>query len=101
MNNSRFQSLTARFTPHNLRTSFRRSLSSSSSSSSMTSSRASVRDSSPTSSPVSSSVNSIVFAHKSSTLEMHGGDADERPPHILEPRPAATFCSLEERMMSF
>ncbi|KAG7292291.1 hypothetical protein NEMBOFW57_002326 [Staphylotrichum longicolle] len=96
MQSSRFQSITARFSPHNLRTSFRRSMSSSS-----TSSRASSTDrasfASETSSPVST-INSIVFRRKSE-LERH--DEDERAPHILEPRPAATFCSLEERMMSF
>ncbi|KAK4040527.1 hypothetical protein C8A01DRAFT_35474 [Parachaetomium inaequale] len=96
MQTSRFQSITARFSPHNLRTSFRRSMSSSS-----TSSRASSTDrasfASQASSPVST-INSIVFRQKTG-LESH--DEDERPPHILEPRPAATFCSLEERMLSF
>ncbi|KAK4158204.1 hypothetical protein C8A00DRAFT_11060 [Chaetomidium leptoderma] len=98
MQTSRFQSITARFSPHNIRTSFRRSMSSSS-----TSSRASSTDrasfASQTSSPVSTS-NSAGFRHqKSSMHEPH--DEAERPPHILEPRPASTFCSLEERMMSF
>jgi len=42
-----------------------------------------------------------VLRQKAGGLEDHHHDEDERPPHILEPRPAATFCSLEERMMSF
>ncbi|AEO65759.1 57a77093-4475-4a26-9b76-4dee7e768bcd [Thermothielavioides terrestris] len=100
MQTSRFQAITARFSPHNLRTSFRRSLSTSSTSSSA-SSRASSTDrgltASQASSPVST-INSIVFRQKS-LLELH--DEEEHPTHILEPRPAATFCSLEERMMSF
>jgi hypothetical protein len=62
--------------------------------------------SSLSSSPVSSinggGGNGSVFSRKSSSLlESAPQDEAERPPHILEPRPAATFCSLEERMMSF
>lgn len=30
-----------------------------------------------------------------------GDVGDARLPHILEPRPAPTFCSLEQRMLSF
>ncbi len=99
MQSSRFHSITARFSPHNLRTSFRRSMSSSSSSSSSASSRASSTDrgSFVSQSPVNT-INSIVSRQKS---ELEHFDEDERTPHILEPRPAATFCSLEERMMSF
>ncbi|GAB1311218.1 hypothetical protein MFIFM68171_01428 [Madurella fahalii] len=94
MHSSRFQSITARFSPHNLRTSFRRSSSASSRASSR-SDRGSFT--SQTSSPVST-INSIVFRQKS----MLESDDDDRSLHsILEPRPAATFCSLEERMSSF
>ncbi|KAK4239465.1 hypothetical protein C8A03DRAFT_42944 [Achaetomium macrosporum] len=96
MQSSRFQSIAARFSPQNLRTSFRRS-----STSSTASSRASSTDrasyTSQTSSPVST-INSIVFRQKSM---LESGDEEERPPHILEPRPAATFSSFEERIMSF
>ncbi|KAK3906211.1 hypothetical protein C8A05DRAFT_12048 [Staphylotrichum tortipilum] len=96
MHTSRFQSITSRFSPHNLRTSFRRSMSSSSTSSS------SSRDSSTTrGSWASSRAGSSAAAVNSIVLRQKPHDEDERPPHILEPRPAATFCSLEERMMSF
>ncbi|KAL2199708.1 hypothetical protein P885DRAFT_29391 [Corynascus similis CBS 632.67] len=101
MQTSRFQSITARFSPHNLRSSFRRSSTSSSSTSS--SSRASSADrasfaSLASSSPAASIINSIVLRRKS---ELELCDETERPPHILEPMPVAHFCSLEERMMSF
>ncbi|KAK4245652.1 hypothetical protein C7999DRAFT_16183 [Corynascus novoguineensis] len=100
MQTSRFQSITARFSPHNLRSSFRRS---STSSSSTSSSRASSADrasfaSLTSSSPAASVINSIVLRRKS---ELELCDETERPPHILEPMPVAHFCSLEERMMSF
>ncbi|KAK4192635.1 hypothetical protein QBC35DRAFT_197324 [Podospora australis] len=93
MHSSRFQSITARFSPHNLRTSFRRS------SSASTSSRASSGRSSfvsQASSPVDT-INTIVFRQKSS-MDLGGDEKDE---FVLEPRPAATFCSLEARMSSF
>jgi hypothetical protein len=60
--------------------------------------------SSLSSSPVSSidgGAGSLFSRKSSSLLESAPQDEAERPPHILEPRPAATFCSLEERMMSF
>lgn len=98
MHSPRFQSITARFSPHNLRTSFE-SFRRSSSASSRASSR-SDRGSftSQASSPVST-INSIVFRQKSM---LESDDGDDRSLHsILEPRPAATFSSLEERMLSF
>ncbi|KXX81684.1 hypothetical protein MMYC01_201013 [Madurella mycetomatis] len=95
MHSSRFQSITARFSPNNLRTSFRRSSSASSRASSR-SDRGSFT--SQASSPVST-INSIVFRQKS-MLESDEDD-DRSLRSILEPRPAATFCSLEERMSSF
>lgn len=94
MQSPRFQSIAARFSPHNLRTSFRRS----SSASSRASSSDRMSMASQTSSPVST-INSIVFRQKS-MLESDD-EGDEKSLHILEPRPAATFCSLEERMLSF
>lgn len=99
MQNSRFQSITSRFSPHNLRTSFRRSMSSSSSRSSSMD-RGSLASSHTSGSPVGTIGGGGVFSRKSSSL-LEPQDEAERPPHILEPRPAATFCSLEERMMSF
>ncbi|KAK4659760.1 hypothetical protein QC762_113918 [Podospora pseudocomata] len=89
---SRFQIIAARFSPHKLRTSFRRS------SSASTSSRASsdrMSFTSQASSPVET-INSIVLRQKSFDL-----DGDEKDLSVLEPRPAATFCSLEARMSSF
>ncbi|KAK4459372.1 hypothetical protein QBC42DRAFT_289653 [Cladorrhinum samala] len=91
MHSSRFHSITARFSTHRLRTSFRRS---SSASSHASSDRASFT--SQASSPVET-INSIVFRAKAS---FEFGD-DEKDPFVLEPRPAATFCSLEARMSSF
>ncbi|KAK4197475.1 hypothetical protein QBC40DRAFT_142149, partial [Triangularia verruculosa] len=87
---SRFQTIAARFSPHKIRTSFRRS------SSASTSSRASsdrMSFTSQASSPVET-INSIVLRQKSF-------DLDEKDLFVLEPRPAATFCSLEARMSSF
>ena len=97
MQSSRFHSITARFSPHNLRTSFRRSMSSSSSSSASSRASSTDRGSFVSQSPVNT-INSIVLRQKSGLEHF---DEDERTPHILEPRPAATFCSLEERMLSF
>ncbi|KAK4165819.1 hypothetical protein QBC43DRAFT_29140 [Cladorrhinum sp. PSN259] len=91
MHSSRFHSITSRFSNYSIRTSFRRSLSSSSRTSS---DRASFT--SQASSPVDT-INSIVFRQKAS---FDLGD-DEKDPFVLEPRPAATFCSLEARMSSF
>ncbi|KAM7197633.1 hypothetical protein V8F20_006523 [Naviculisporaceae sp. PSN 640] len=95
MQTSRFQSITARFSRHSLRTSFRRSSSASLTSSRASSDRGSFH--SQASSPVST-INSIVFRQKSMM------DLDEEPCkelNILEPRPSTHFCSLEERMSSF
>ncbi|KAK3330312.1 hypothetical protein B0H66DRAFT_56680 [Apodospora peruviana] len=92
MQTTRFQSITARFSRHSLRTSFRRSSSASSRASSDRNSFLS-----QASSPVST-INSIVFHQKSMM------DLDEEPCkelNILEPRPSVRFCSLEERMSSF
>jgi hypothetical protein len=94
MQSSRFHSIAARFNPHNLRTSFRRS-------SSSASSRASTdRDSfiSSAGSPVST-INSIIF-HQKSMMNLED-EAERKELNILEPRPALYFCSLEERMGSF
>ncbi|KAK5651760.1 hypothetical protein OQA88_11722 [Cercophora sp. LCS_1] len=94
MQSSRFHSIAARFSPHKIRTSFRRS-------SSSASSRASTdRDSfiSNASSPVST-INSIIFRQKS--LMNLEDEEERRELNILEPRPALYFSSLEERMGSF
>ncbi|KAK4449406.1 hypothetical protein QBC34DRAFT_380220 [Podospora aff. communis PSN243] len=95
MQPSRFHTIRARFSPHNIRTSFRRSSSASSRASTSTD-----RDSfiSTASSPVST-INSIIFRQKSM---MNLDDEEERRElNILEPRPELAFCSLEERMGSF
>ncbi len=96
MQNSRFQALTARFSPYNLRTSFRRSASTSSKGT------ASNRNSysSANMSPVST-INSIIF-RQPSIVDMEeerksfGSGLD-----ILEPRPLVYWGGLEERMGSF
>lgn len=96
MPSTRFHAIAARFSPHNIRTSFRRS--------SSTSSRASSdRDSfmSQSSSPVST-INSIILRKRSMLVEPEYDDVVEcKEFNILEPRPATYFCSLEERMGSF
>lgn len=115
-----FQSITSRFSPQSIRTSFRRSVSGSSVSSTGSSSRASSterriastssgsdRDESP-----AATINRIVMRRKTGFESIHSEDGEsvtvteeedeaERPPHILEPRPEAMFCSMEARMMSF
>ncbi|KAK1828229.1 hypothetical protein QBC39DRAFT_374905 [Podospora conica] len=99
MPSTRFHAIASRFSPHNIRTSFRRS-----SSTSSTSSRASSdRDSfmSQSSSPVSI-INSIILRKRSMLMEPEYDDVVEHKElNILEPRPATYFCSLEERMGSF
>ncbi|KAM7223517.1 hypothetical protein V8F06_000991 [Rhypophila decipiens] len=95
MQSPRFQSITARFSRHSLRTSFRRSSSASSTSSRVSSDRGSFH--SQASSPVST-INSIVFHQKSMM------DLDEEPCkelNILEPRPSVHFSSLGERLSHF
>ena len=88
MQTSRFESITSRFSRRSLRTSFRRR--SSSRSSQMSSSSSNSDRSSLISSPIST-VGSIVFNRKVAPVE-------EDELNILEPRPAAYFCSLEEQM---
>ncbi|KAK4144648.1 uncharacterized protein C8A04DRAFT_27584 [Dichotomopilus funicola] len=116
------QSITSRFSPQSIRTSFRRSVSGSSvsSTSSTPSSRdssterrialassGSTRDESP-----AATINRIVMRRKTGFESIHSEDGEsvmvseeedraERPPHILEPRPEAMFSSMEERMMAF
>ncbi len=96
MQSARFQAIAARFSPHNLRTSFRRS------SSSASSRLSSNRNSYPSSnmSPVST-INSIIFRQPSivDMEEERRSFASELS--ILEPRPIVYWGSLEERMGSF
>lgn len=91
---TRFHTMASRFSPRNLRTSFRRSSSASSRASTSTD-----RDSfiSQASSPAST-INSIIFRQKS--LMSLEDEEERRELNILEPRPALYFCSLEERMGS-
>jgi hypothetical protein len=96
MQSSRFQAITARFSPSNLRTSFRRS---SSASSRASSARNSYASSSTVSSPVST-LNSIIF-RQPSILDLE----EERKSYgselgILEPRPIVYWGGMEERMGS-
>jgi hypothetical protein len=97
MHSPRFQSITARFSPHAIRTSFRRSSSASSRASSDRSSYVSAMSLSPV---ITSSVNSVVFRQQS-MLDL----AEERKTFaseldILEPRPAMYWGSMEEAMGS-
>ncbi|KAK0733365.1 hypothetical protein B0T26DRAFT_14295 [Lasiosphaeria miniovina] len=87
MHNSRFHAMVARLS----RPSSRRS-------SSVSSQASTDRNSilSRASSPVST-INSIVFRHKF----MEPAEEELKELNILEPRPVAHFCSLEERMASF
>jgi len=116
MQTSRFQAITARFSRHSLRTSFRRSSSASSNSSSSSSGGGSDRNSlhSQASSPVSTIDGSSSTSsggggithrqqQKSRTRDLGMDDGDEKELNLLEPRPAGSvrFCSLEERMGSF
>jgi hypothetical protein len=97
MQPSRFQTIKARFSTHNLRTSFRRS----SSTSSASSTRSSTRDSYLSSSPVGSTINSIIF-RQPSLVDLEEERKSFGPElNILEPRPVVFFGSLEERMGSF
>ncbi|KAK1598077.1 uncharacterized protein LY79DRAFT_576381 [Colletotrichum navitas] len=94
MQSSRFQSITSRFSPSTLRTTFRRS---SSASSRASSDRGSYTTTA--SSPVST-INSIVFSQPS-MLDLE----EERKSFgselsILEPRPVVYFGSVEERIGS-
>ncbi|OLN92867.1 hypothetical protein CCHL11_08822 [Colletotrichum chlorophyti] len=94
MHSSRFQSVTARFSPSTLRTTFRRSSSASSRASSDRDSYATT-----SSSPVST-INSIIF-RQPSMLDIE----EERKSFgselsILEPRPIVYWGSVEERMSS-
>ncbi|KAK3941856.1 hypothetical protein QBC46DRAFT_89763 [Diplogelasinospora grovesii] len=95
MQSTRFQSITARFNPRNLRTSFRRS--------SSMSSRASSTDRnsllSQASSPVST-INSIILRQRKSMMDLDE-EEERKELNILEPRPAFYIASLEERMGSF
>ncbi|KAJ9144868.1 hypothetical protein NKR19_g6241 [Coniochaeta hoffmannii] len=97
MQPSRFQTITARFSPHNLRTSFRRSSSSASSRASSVD-----RDSflSSTSSPVGSTINSIIFRQPSLVDLEEERRSFGSELAILEPRPVVFFGSFEERMGS-
>jgi hypothetical protein len=93
MQTSRFQSITARFSPATLRTSFRRSPSASSRASSNRSSIASSNASSPV-----STINSIIFRQPSivDLEEERRSFASEL--NILEPRPIVYWAGMEERM---
>lgn len=95
MQTSRFHTITARFSAHNIRTSFRRS---SSASSRASSNRGSF--SSQESSPVST-INSIIF-RQPSLVDLEEERKSFGPElNILEPRPVVFYGSLEERMGSF
>ena len=98
MQNTRFHALAARFNPHNIRTSFRRSSSTSSRASSDRDSLMS--QSTDASSPVSV-INSIILRKRSMLMEPEDDVSSCKELNILEPRPATYFCSLEERMGSF
>ncbi|KAB5536637.1 hypothetical protein GE09DRAFT_334566 [Coniochaeta sp. 2T2.1] len=94
MQTSRFQTITARFSPHNIRTSFRRSSSSASSRASTSSFM------SATSSPVGSTINSIIFRQPSLVDLEEERQSFGSELTILEPRPVVFFGSFEERMGS-
>jgi hypothetical protein len=100
MHSSRFNRISARFSPAKLRTSFRRS-SSTSSSSSASSFRSSDRDSYVSSSPVGSTINSIIFRQPSIVDLEEERKSFGSELTILEPRPVVFFGSFEERMGSF
>ena len=94
MQSPSFHSIAARFSPANLRTSFRRA---SSTSSRASSARNSYSSQTSVSSPVST-INSIIF-RQPSILDLE----EERKSfgselNILEPRPIVYWGSLEERM---
>ena len=95
MQPSRFQATMARFSPHNLRTSFRRSSSASSRASSARNSY-----SSSTMSPVSA-INSVIFRQPSIINMEEERRTFAAELNILEPRPVVYWGGLEERMGSF
>ncbi|KAJ9157774.1 hypothetical protein NKR23_g92 [Pleurostoma richardsiae] len=94
MQHSRFHSITARFSPGNIRTTFRRSSNASSRTTSSRNSFASC-DSTPI-----STINSVII-RQPSIVDMEEERRSFGPElNILEPRPVVYWGSLEERMGS-
>jgi hypothetical protein len=99
MQTTRFQALASRFSPHKLRTSFRRSSSSSSSTSSRSSSSDRNSYLSQASSPVVT-INSIIFRQPSIVDLEEERRSFGSELGILEPRPIVYWGSFQDRMGS-
>ncbi|KAH8889526.1 hypothetical protein GQ53DRAFT_825411 [Thozetella sp. PMI_491] len=99
MQSSRFHQLTARFSPMNIRTSFRRSSSASSSSRGSTD-RHSYMSSASSVSPATT-INSIILRQKSIVDMEEERKNFSSELSLLEPRPVVYWGSVEERMGSF
>lgn len=101
MQNSRVQTIAARFNPSRLRTSFRnRSASAGSSASSSSSCCSSSTYSSPTSPSPASTINSVIFRQPSILNLEEERRVFSHELGVLEPRPIVYWGGVEERMGS-